>query len=65
MEEITQWTDPKSGRHFIVIEGEVYYVDEILAKIFLPNIDPDRCKRVMHIDGDMGNDDIENLRWVE
>lgn len=64
MAEIIQ-TDPKSGRHFIVIEGKMNYIDELIAKIFVPNLEPKRFKRVRHIDGDMGNDAVKNLRWVE
>lgn len=64
MTEIIQ-TDPKSGRHFIVIEGKMYYVDELVAEIFVPNLDPKLYKRVKHLDGNMGNDAIKNLRWVE
>lgn len=57
--------DPSTGRNYVIIEGKKMFTDELIARTFLPNPDPDRYTRVEHIDGDLGNDDVRNLRWAE
>ena len=57
--------DPKTGRNYVIIKGEKYFVDIMMASTFIPNPDPSKYKQVEHVDGDLGNDDITNLRWVE
>jgi hypothetical protein len=62
---IPKQKDPLTGRNYVIIEGKKFFVDIAVASTFLPNPDPSRYTRVEHIDGDMGNDDVRNLRWVE
>ena len=62
---IPKQKDPLTGRNYVIIEGKKFFVDLAVASTFLPNPDPSRYTRVEHIDGDMGNDDVRNLRWVE
>ena len=57
--------DASTGRNYVIIEGKKMFTDELIARTFLPNPDPDRYTRVEHIDGDLGNDDVRNLRWAE
>lgn len=57
--------DAMTGRNYVIIEGKKMFTDELVARTFLPNPDPDRYTRVEHIDGDWGNDDVRNLRWAE
>lgn len=38
------------------------YVHRLVAELFLPN--PDNKKKVIHIDGDINNNRLDNLRWV-
>ena len=62
---IPKQKDPLTGLNYVIIEGKKFFVDIAVASTFLPNPDPSRYTRVEHIDGDMGNDDVRNLRWVE
>ena len=62
---IPKQKDPLTGRNYVIIEGKKFFVDIAVASTFLPNPDPSRYTRVEHIDGDLGNDDVRNLRWVE
>ena len=62
---IPKQKDPLTGRNYVIIEGKKFFADIAVASTFLPNPDPSRYTRVEHIDGDMGNDDVRNLRWVE
>ena len=62
---IPKQKDPLTGRNYVIIEGKKFFVDIAVASTFLPNPDPSRYTRVEHIDGDMGNDDVSNLRWTE
>jgi hypothetical protein len=62
---IPKQKDPLTGRNYVIIEGKKFFVDIAVASTFLPNPDPSRYTRVEHIDGDMGNDDVRSLRWVE
>ena len=57
--------DALTGRNYVIIEGKKMFTDELVARTFIPNPNPDRYTRVEHIDGDLGNDDVRNLRWVE
>ena len=57
--------DPSTGRNYVIIDGKKMFTDELVARTFLPNPDPDRYTRVEHIDGDLGNDNVRNLRWAE
>ena len=62
---IPKQKDPLTGLNYVIIEGKKFFVDIAVASTFLPNPDPSRYTRVEHIDGDMGNDDVSNLRWTE
>ena len=62
---IPKQKDPLTGLNYVIIEGKKFFVDIAVASTFHPNPDPSRYTRVEHIDGDMGNDDVRNLRWVE
>jgi hypothetical protein len=67
MEEqiLEKYKDPSTWRNYVIIEGEKLFVDIAVASTFLPNPDPTKYTRVEHIDGDLGNDHVMNLRWVE
>lgn len=62
---LEKYKDPSTGRNYVIIEGKKCFVDIAVASTFLPNPDPTKYTRVEHIDGDLGNDDVRNLRWVE
>ena len=62
---IPKQKDPLTGRNYVIIEGKKFFVDIAVASTFLPNPDPSRYTRVEHIDGDLGNDDVRNLRWTK
>lgn len=53
----------KSGRHYVVIDGEKCYVDEIVAKLFLPYPPTNEELTIEHIDGDWSNYSPNNLKW--
>jgi hypothetical protein len=38
------------------------YVHRLVAELFTPNFD--KKKKVIHIDGDINNNRLDNLRWV-
>ena len=57
--------DALTGRNYVIIEGKKIFVDLAVASTFIPNPGPERYTRVEHIDGDLGNDDVRNLRWAE
>jgi len=59
-----QWLQEKSGRYYMYLDGLLVYRDEILARTFLVNPDSSRYTAVEHIDGDLSNDNLNNLRWV-
>ena len=67
MEEqiLEKYKDPSTGRNYVIIEGEKLFVDIAVASTFLPNPDPTKYTRVEHIDGNLENDHVMNLRWVE
>lgn len=60
---IEPYKDPSTGRN--IVDGKKLFTDIAVASTFLPNPDPTRYTRVEHIDGDLGNDHVMNLRWVE
>ena len=62
---LEKYKDSSTGRNYVIIEGKKLFVDIAIASTFLPNLDPTKYTRVKHIDGDLGNDDVRNLRWVE
>ena len=62
---LEKYKDPSTGRNYVIIEEKKFFVDIAVASTFLPNPDPTKYTRVEHIDGDLGNDDVRNLRWVE
>ena len=62
---IEPYKDPSTGRNYIIVDGKKLFIDIAVASTFLPNPDPTKYTRVEHIDGDLGNDDVRNLRWVE
>lgn len=42
-------------------EGD-FYVHDLVAEVFLPN--PNRLPAVRHLDGNVRNNKVENLRWA-
>ena len=58
-------TDPETNRKYLQIGDTIIYHDLVVANMFIPNPNPSKYKRIEHIDGDLGNDDKTNLRWVE
>ena len=40
-----------------------HYIHRLVATHFVPN--PNKYKYVEHIDGDLKNNNADNLRWVE
>lgn len=56
-----------NGYYFVrlTIRGQLkkYFIHRLVAKAFLPN--PDNKKFVTHIDGDLANNCVENLQWVD
>lgn len=52
-------------RKYLQVGDVILYHDLIVAHTFIPNPDPNKYTRVEHINGDLGNDNKENLRWVE
>lgn len=53
------------GRQYMIVDNNKLYIDFLVAGTFVPNPCPDRYTEVEHIDGDMSNNAVENLRWVE
>ena len=56
-----------SGYHRLSIKNKggnhsMRYVHRLVAQVFIPN--PDNLSDVDHIDGDIDNNDISNLRWL-
>lgn len=52
--------DFKTGNYYIKIAGK--YLHRLIAEFFIPN--PENKKYVDHIDTDIHNNHINNLRWV-
>ena len=59
------FTDQTTNRKYLKVGDEIIYHDFLVASIFVPNPNPDKFFRVEHIDGNIENDEKENLRWVE
>lgn len=57
--------EPITKRKYLQVGDVILYHDFIVANIFIPNPKPDKYTRVEHIDGNMENDNKENLRWIE
>lgn len=53
------------GRQYIIVNYGKLYIDFLIARTFVPNPYPDIYTEVEHIDGDMSNNALKNLRWVE
>ena len=60
-----EWLQEKSGRYHMILDGNIIYRDELLAQNFLINPNLSIYTVVEHIDGDLSNDDLNNLRWVK
>lgn len=52
----------RNGYLRVKIRSKTYSVHRLIAEAFLPN--PEAKPQVNHIDGDRGNNRIENLEWV-
>ena len=55
----------RNGRQYVIIDNEKAYVDLLVAETFLPNVNPAVYSEVEHIDGDIFDNSVGNLRWVE
>lgn len=53
------------GRQYIIINNEKIYPDLLVARTFLPNMNPELYTEVEHIDGDISNNSARNLRWIK
>ena len=53
------------GRQYIIINNEQIYPDLLVARTFLPNMNPELYTEVEHIDGDISNNSARNLRWIK
>ncbi len=43
-------------------ENRTFYVHRLVALAFLPN--PSQCKKLQHIDGNLHNNHLTNLKWI-
>lgn len=59
---IHQFKD-STGRYYILVNGERFYADELVAQTFIPCPGDFEDYEVEHIDGDPGNNVAANLRW--
>lgn len=50
------------GRLFVTLAGRDIPVDLLVAQAFIPN--PTESEVPVHIDGDMTNNDADNIRWL-
>ena len=55
----------EDGRQYIIINNKKVYPDFLVARTFLPNMNPKLYTEVEHIDGDMSNNSTRNLRWIK
>lgn len=53
------------NRENIIINNKKVYPDFLVARTFLPNMNPELYTEVEHIDGDMSNNSTRNLRWIK
>lgn len=53
------------NRENIIINNKKVYPDLLVARTFLPNMNPELYTEVEHIDGDMSNNSTRNLRWIK
>ena len=53
-----------NGRLYIILDGQKFYVDILVAQTFLYNPDPTVYTEVEHIDGNITNNAVYNLRWT-
>ena len=45
-------------------EAHHFLVSRLVAQAWCPNLDPQICNTVDHIDGDTSNNRADNLRWM-
>ena len=69
---LKQMENPKGGYRFILLRrtGESkkhkFYIHRLVAAAFIPDIHlPDDYTQVDHLDGDTGNNHVDNLEWVD
>ena len=53
------------NRENIIINNKKVYPDLLVARTFLPDMNPELYTEVEHIDGDMSNNSTRNLRWIK
>lgn len=53
----------ENGYHRITLKKQTFRVHILIALMFIKNDDPETKTQVNHIDGNKGNNSVENLEW--
>lgn len=58
----------KDKRAYVQINNvgfELFYIDTLVARMFVKNKDQTRTPYLIHLDGDLQNNNADNLKWVD